>query len=185
MVPSKEKIMKAVEYFKLNRSINEVRGIDKSTYNLLVDLGILKKIGGRVITLDGNYTAVHTYIEVIDDKNPRIKMRSVIFGKLRDIDKVYIIWKGYSAEPIPVVEKGEFEIRPVQPLPWSVKYTTTSIQFINPVVKLRFVTDQEVMVNLSNINYHAVVSPSGEVVKGGFEKEKITAPSTLYVFYSK
>lgn len=184
MVLSKEKIMKTIEYFKLNRSINELRGVDKDTYKLLIELGVLK-VRGRVITLDGNFTAIHTYIEIVDNKNPRIKVKSVIFDKLRNIDKIYIIWKGNLAEPIPIVEKGEFEIRTIQSLPWSRKYIATIIQFVNPVVKLRFITDQEVMVNLLNINYHIIIPPSGEIVKGEFKKEKITAPNTLFIFYSK
>lgn len=181
---SKEKILDAIEYFKLNRSINEKKSVDKSVVKLLKNLGILKTMG-RVISLNTNFRAIHTLVEVIDEEKPKIRVRSIIFDKLRDNDKIFVIWKSYLADPIPVVEKGEFEIRTTNPLPISVAYTLTSIQFMNPVVEFKFFTnyDKEILFNLANLPYYNIIPPSGKRLKKFISEKKIDAPKTIFLYY--
>ena len=182
---SKEKILDVIEYFKFNRAINEMRGGDKRVVELLINLGILK-VRGRVISLNTDFRAIHTLVEVVDDEKPKVKVRSIIFGKLRDNDKIFMIWKSYLTEPIPVVEKGEFEIKTTNPLPISVAYTLTSIQFMNPVIKFRFSTnyDKEILFNLMNIPYYNIIPPSGKPFKKFIEEEYIDAPKTIFLHYT-
>ncbi|BCU69996.1 hypothetical protein [Stygiolobus caldivivus] len=183
---SKDKVLDVIEFFRANRSVNEIRGVDKRVMKLLIDLGVLK-VRGRVISLDTNFRAIHTLVEVVDNgKRPKIRVRSIIFDKLKDNDKIFVVWKSYLTDPIPVVERGEFEIKQTNPLPILAVYTTTTVQFVNPVIKFRFSTgyEHEILFNLMNLPYHYILPPSGKPFKKFIEVENIDAPKTLYFYYN-
>lgn len=183
---SKEKVLRVIEYFRTNRTINEIKE-DKRIVKLLVELGVLKSIG-RVLSLDKNFRAIHTLVEVYDEEEPRISVKSVIFDRLREErDNIYIIWKSHMAEPIPVVEDGKFTIRQVSPLPISELYTITAIQFNNPVLKFRFITrdEREILFNVTNLPYYIMIPPSGKPFKKMISEEMVKAPVTFFFFYSK
>jgi hypothetical protein len=183
---SKEKVLRVIEYFRTNRTINEIKE-DKRIVKLLVELGVLKSIG-RVLSLDKNFRAIHTLVEVYDEEEPRISVKSVIFDRLREErDNIYIIWKSHMAEPIPVVEDGKFTIRQVSPLPISELYTITAIQFNNPVLKFRFITrdEREILFNVTNLPYYIIIPPSGKPFKKMTSEERVKAPVTFFFFYSK
>jgi len=183
---SKEKVLRVIEYFRTNRTINEIKE-DKRIVKLLVELGVLKSIG-RVLSLDKNFRAIHTLVEVYDEEEPRISVKSVIFDRLREErDNIYIIWKSHMAEPIPVVEDGKFTIRQVSPLPISELYTITAIQFNNPVLKFRFITsdEREILFNVTYLPYYIMIPPSGKPFKKMISEERVKAPVTFFFFYSK
>lgn len=183
---SKNDVMQIIEFFKIPRSINEIgKNEHKGLIKLLLQLNILKRIG-KIIELNENFTALHLEVRLYDTENPKLYMRSIIFRKPRENDKVYVMLRGYESTSVPVIEKGEFNLPKYgNKLVHGDKFAITSIQFTNPVLRFCYETDRasQVLISKLPLPYFVPPMPEGQIYNNPLEERIIPAPITYFIYY--